>query len=378
MTFQATGDYLRQLAMLSRKEFLQFFRDPVLVIFLIYAFTLSIIASSTVVSTQLRNATTVYIDRDRTGASRELVHRFREPHFRVERRLDADREAVQWLDSGQAMVVLDIPSGFQEALRRRRPTDVQMLIDASNSHVAFMGASYGERILRRFADDLDPDPRAERAPRVELRQRFWFNPNLRDEPFRALEQIARMTLLFSMLLPATAMARERERGTVQQLLVSPLTPVQIMLSKVLPMTCIILGATTVALFVVVRGALGIALHGNVLLYLALSGVFAVNASGIGLLIASFSRNLAQVGFLSLLVMPPMNLFAGTITPLESMPLLLRPLVLISPMYHYLQVSFGLLLEGTPPRMLWDSILAMVFIGGGLFALGAWRFRRQFT
>ena len=137
---------------------------------------------------------------------------------------------------------------------------------------------------------------------------------------------------------------------LQQLLVSPLTPVQIMLSKVPPMD----------------------LH-----YLVLSAVFAVNASGIGLLIATFSRNLAQVGFLSLLIMPPMNLFAGTITPLESMPILLKPVMLLSPMYHYLNVSFGLLLEGAPLATLWDSVLALVLIGAGLFALGAWRFRREF-
>jgi ABC-2 type transport system permease protein len=377
MTFQETGEYLRQLAMLSRKEFLQFFRDPVLVLFLMYAFTLSIIASSTVVSTQLRNASTVTMDHDRTRTSRELLHGFREPYFRMEGPVHADREAIRQLDGRDATVVLDIPDGFQDALRRGRTVDVQMLVDASNSHVAFMSSSYAERIIRRFSDEQGGQRRMPNVPTVELRQRFWFNPNLRDEPFRALEQIARMSLLFSMLLPASAMARERERGTIQQLLVSPLTPVQIMLSKVLPMTCIVLAATTFALLVVVRGVLGVALHGNVLAYLAFSAVFAVNASGIGLLIATFSRNLAQVGFLSLLVMPPMNLFAGTITPLESMPTLLKPVVLLSPMYHYLNVSFGLLLEGAPLATLWDSALALVAIGTGLFALGAWRFRREF-
>ncbi len=378
MTLSENVEYLRQLAILSRKEFLQFFRDPVLVIFLTYAFSLSIVASATGVSTQLWNATTVYLDRDRTPSSRELIHAFREPYFRLDEELHSEREAIARLDRGEAMVVLDVPRGFQDTLRRRRPADVQMLVDASHSHVAFMSASYGERILRRFSEDLAPDPRTAAVPRVELQQRYWFNPNLEDEPFRALEQIARMTLLFSMLLPATAMARERERGTIEQLLVSPVTPVQIMLSKVLPMTCIILVATAVALLVIVRGALGIALHGNVLVYLVLSGVFAVNASGIGLLIATFGRNLVQVGFLSLLVMPPMNLFAGTITPIESMPVLLRPLMLISPLYHYLNISFGLLLEGASPHLLWDSILAMVLIGIAVFAIGAWRFRRQFT
>ncbi len=377
MSFRETGEYLRQLAMLSRKEFLQFFRDPVLVLFLIYAFTLSIIAASTVVSTQLRNATTVTMDHDRTRTSRELLHGFREPYFRMKGPVHADRQAIRQLDGGDAMVVLDIPEGFQDALRHRRTVDVQMLVDASNSHVAFMSSSYAERIVQRFMDEQDARPGRPHVPHVELRQRFWFNPNLRDKPFRALEQIARMSLLFSMLLPASAMARERERGTIQQLLVSPLTPVQILLSKVLPMTCIVLAATTFALLVVVRGLLGVALHGNVVAYLALSAVFAINASGIGLLIATFSRNLAQVGFLSLLVMPPMNLFAGTITPLESMPTLLKPVVLLSPMYHYLNVSFGLLLEGAPLAELWDSILALLAIGTGLFALGAWRFRRQF-
>ncbi len=373
---QALADYLRQLAILSRKEFLVFLRDPVLVVFLIYAFTLSVVAASAVINTDLRNAPTVFIDHDGTYSSRELIHRFREPYFQLRGALRSDRELLRHLDGGQAMVGLDIPQGFQDALRQRRPAQVQMLVDATHSHVAFLSAIYGDQIVRGLSQDLLDQQAPDMVPAVELRQRYWFNPNLRDMPFRAVEQIARMTLLFSILLPATAMARERERGTVEQLLVSPLTPLQIMLSKVLPMTCIVVVATAVALLGVVGGALGIVLRGNVLVYLLVHAMFAMTAAGIGLLIASFTRNLAQVGFLSLLVMPPMNLFAGTITPIESMPWALRPLMYLSPMYQHVTLSLGLLLEGASLLDMWDSVLTLFAVGVAVFAVGAWRFRRQ--
>jgi ABC-2 type transport system permease protein len=186
-----------------------------------------------------------------------------------------------------------------------------------------------------------------------------------------------MILLFSVLLPASAMAREKERGTVEQLMVSPLTPAQIMLSKVLPMTCIVVASTAASVWIIVHGVLGVPLRGSVFLYLALSALFAVSASGIGLLIAAVSRNLAQVGLLSILVMPPMILFSGTTTPPESMPALLLPLMYSSPMFHYMNITYGILLKGNGIALIWDSTLALAGIGTIMFGLGMWRFRRQF-
>ena len=376
--------WVRRVYVLSMKELQQFSRDLALIIFLVYAFTLSVLAAATGVSMELKNAATMVVDNDQSAASRELIHRFRPPYFRLDGALESGREGVELLDRGKAMIVLEIPPRFQQSLDEGRPTAVQMQIDATNATLGFLGSSYGERIVGQYALDVTsrradlPPSATESLPTVENRQRVWFNPNLDQVWFQGLEQIAKMITLFAMLLPAAAMAREKERGTIEQLLVSPLKPVQIMLSKVLPMTGVIVLATAMSLFLVIQGILEVPVRGSLVLYLALTALFAFTVSGVGLLIASVTRNVAQVGLMSILIMVPMLLLSGSYTPLEGMPPLLRPLMYVSPLHHYLDIMYGILLKGAGLRLLWDSALMMALVGAVIFGLGMWRFRRQFA
>jgi ABC-2 type transport system permease protein len=170
------------------------------------------------------------------------------------------------------------------------------------------------------------------------------------------------------------MVREKERGTVEQLLVSPLTPFQIMLPKVLAMTVVILCATAVALFGVMRPAFGVPIKGSVVLFFGLTTLFVFTTAGMGLAAATLTRNQAQVGMMTLLVVAPMLLLSGLVAP---MPTWARDLMILSPLRYFIEIAHGILLKGVGLSVLWDSVLAMGLLGSGLFGFGMWQFRRQF-
>lgn len=200
--------------------------------------------------------------------------------------------------------------------------------------------------------------------------RVWYNQDQNEAWFESIAHLLRMITIFAMLLPAAALVREKERGTVEQLLVSPLTPIQIMLPKVLAMTLVILCAMAVALF-------GVPVRGSLALLFTLTALFVVTTAGMGLFAATLARNQAQVGMLTLLVVAPMLLLSGIMTPLEAMPDWVRYLMAISPLRYFIEVAHGILLKGAGLQILWEPMLSMAVLGGSLFGFGMWRFRRQF-
>ena len=287
------------------------------------------------------------------------------------------------LETGKVMVALDIPPEFERDLHESRTTQIQLQVDGSDAPLAYLCSNYAGQIVGGFADEIAirragvSDSELDRLPIIDTRERVWFNPNRDDKPFQAIYDLATMIVLFSMMLPATGLAREKERGTIEQLMVSPLTPMQIMLSKVLPMTTIIVAATAICLYVVIEGALGVDLRGSKVLFLALTGLSSFVMSGLGLLIAAVTRNIAQVGLISILLLPIMLMLSGSDTPPEMMPTALLPVMYASPLHHYLNIMHGILLRGAGLGLLWDSVLYMALLGTVLFGLGIFKLREQF-
>ena len=375
--------WLWRVAVVCRKEFIQFFRNWVLALFLVYAFTLMTYNNATSISRELKNAGMVVIDHDRSRTSRELIHRFHEPQFRFVEQLSSGRDGISRLDNGDAALVLDIPAQFEIDLQEGRHTRVQIQLDGADASRAYLTASYAGNIVGQFSNEialaragLDPS-RVRTMPVVENEQRVWFSPNHEETLFNAILDLAQQIMLFSLLLPAAALAREKERGTVEQLLVSPLSPLQIMLGKILPMTGIILVASAASLFVTIEGALGLSLRGNVPLFLAVTALFSSAAAGLGILIASLTRNMGQVGIVAIMLMPIMFMLSGSDTPAEMMPSPLLPIMYLSPLHHYLNAAFGILIKGAPFSMVWDSVLYMTVLGGCVFGVSLIRFRQSF-
>ena len=375
--------WLARLRVMTVKELLQFSRDGALILFMLYAFTLDIYLAGSGVRLELDKALTVIHDDDRSFSSRELAARFRPPSFEVAGAIRRGSEGIRMLDRGEAMVVIDIPPRFEESLRSGVPTSIQVQLDASNSVLGTLAAGTSTQIVSRFGLETALErlgmsvDQMEHMPRIQDAHRVWFNPNHDNRWFMSLAELLNIVTLFAMLLPACAMVREREKGTIEQLLVTPLTSFQILVPKVLAMSAVILAGTGLSLFGILKGCFGVPIKGSLTLYFGITLLYIFCTAALGLVISTIARNLAQAGMLTIITYGPMIFLSGAWTPPEAMPEPLRLMMLLSPLHYYIDVSFGILLKGAGLGLLWDSVLGIMVLGAVLYGLSLRRLRRQF-
>jgi ABC-2 type transport system permease protein len=376
--------WLRQLHVMTVKELRQLSRDTALVVYIVYIFTLQIFLAAGEAPADLHLARLVVLDEDRSAASRELVSRFQPPYFQPVGAVRSTTEGLAMLDRGQAVALLDIPSGFAETLRQgRHRAEVQLFVDTSKSTLGYLTSSYSARIVSRYGAQ-QAERRLRRGgaggsglPAVEERTRIWYNPALDPAWFGTLSEWLTMLTVVCILLPAAALAREKERGTIEQLLVSPLSPMQVMLSKVVGMTLVMLAGTAVALFGIMRLIYQLPMNGSLLLFFVMTALYTFTNAGLGLVVATFTRKTGQVGMVVLLTVMPIVMLSGIRTPPESLPPALRTAMSLSPLRHFIELTYGILLRGAGLEVLWDSALAMALLGAALFGIGLTRLRRQF-
>ncbi|MBE9550811.1 MAG: ABC transporter permease [Proteobacteria bacterium] len=378
------GLWWRRLRVLTAKELLQLSRDLALVFVIIYAFTVDIYIAGSGVSFQLNHAAVVVMDSDHSKASRELIYRFRPPYFRLDGEVPDASEGIRLLDQGKAMAMLDIPPDFQRLIQEGRSVGVQMQIDTSNAVLGTLAASYSSQIVGKFSLEAAlaraglTEESLDMLPRIEDRHRVWYNPNQNDAWFIAIAELMTVITVLSIVLPAAATVREKERGTIEQLIVSPLTPMQILLPKVLSMMLVILIGTAVSVFLILDLVFDIPFKGSLPLFFAVTMMYVFSTAGIGIVAATLTRNLAQVGMLTILILAPIILLSGAWTPPEAMPDGLRQAMFLSPLYYYIEMGYAILLKGAGLDILWDSLLGLALLGILIFTFGVWRFKRQFS
>lgn len=367
---------------LIRKELLQLWRDRVLMLFLLYVFTIDIYLAGSGLSFSLHHATIAVMDQDHSQSSRELASRFQLPEFK---RIDAPadlRAAQRDLDTSHSMLLLVIPPRFQADLDNGTATSVQYLVDSSNSVLGLLAGSYGSEIVARYGIEKAKARAADMGanshfPSIDNAQRALFNPNQNETWFMSIAEMLMLVTVFAVILPAVAAVREKERGTIEQLLVAPLTPLEILLPKVIAMTLVILIGITLSITLVLRGIFDVPIRGSLPLFYAISTLYVFSTAGIGLLLATIARNMAQVGMLAIMVLAPMMFLSGMWTPPEALSAPIRALMLISPMHYYIDAGFGVLLKGMTFSQLLGPLGAMALLGILAFTAGLWRFRRQF-
>lgn len=378
----ASKSWMARLAVMTNKEILQFLRDPVLMLILAYAFILGVRNAGTSVSMQIEHAPIAFIDNDRSQASRDIIYSFQEPWFAPYGVISSEREGQQLLDSGKVVAVLDIPPQFEQSLLRGDAQPIQLQLDASNSSIAEIVEGYASAVVAPIAQSyglrslgISPSENSLPPGLIDV-HRIWFNPNLLDSWFQSVTQLIQVITMLSLLLPAAAMVREKERGTIEQLTVSPLSPLQIVLPKVISMTIAIIIGCSLSLFIVVGPMFHVPMKGSLLLFFAITAIYVFSMTGIGVFIASISRNLAQVGLLSIMLLTPMIYLSGKFTPPEAMPGALLIVMYIQPTYYYLNIVFGILLKGAGVSILWQQILIMIGLGSIIFIAAMRRFRKQ--
>ncbi|HYN21917.1 MAG TPA: ABC transporter permease [Thermoanaerobaculia bacterium] len=353
-----------------RKEFRQIFRDPRLRGVIFVAPVVQLLAFGYAVSTDVRNVATLVVDHDRTRASRELVEAFEASgYFRILGIAERPAELIRALDHGKTVLGIVIPRGFERDVSAGTAR-VQLLLDGTNSNLATVARGYAERIVLSWAAKQGTGMP---APAVDLRSRAWFNPELSSRDYNVPAVIGALLLLICLLLTSLAVVREREIGTLEQLLVSPLRPGELILGKTLPFALIGLVdlglVTTVALL-----WFRIPFRGNPLVLILGTVLFLISALGLGLLISSISNTQQEAFMAAFLVFLPAMLLSGFMFPVNSMPPMFQTLTLLNPLRHYLEIVRALFLKGAGIEALWRQHLALLGMGIALLWLAARRFR----
>lgn len=359
---------------LGTKELRAFSRDVVLFALVIWAFSLSIVSIAQSSFQELHNASIGIVDEDHSELSRRIAGAFLPPYFKMPRPI-AERDIEPLMNTGRLTFAIDIPPNFQRDVLAGRSPSLQLNVDATAMMQAGIGSGYAQQIIAAEVNDFLARRRVVATPPVNLDIRIAFNPNLTTSWFTSVMAIINNVTMLAIILAGAAIIREREHGTMDHLLVMPLTPFEIAMSKIWSNMLVITVAVALSLTLVVRGLLGVPIAGSVPLFLAGVVIYLFFATAVGIFLATVARSMPQLGLLYMLVAIPMNMLSGSNTPLESMPPLLRTIMQASPSTHFVSIAQAILYRGAGLDVVWPQFIAMAFIGGIVLGLSLIRFRR---
>ncbi len=359
---------------LGVKELRSLSRDPIMLVLIVYAFTVSIYAAATAMPETLQKAPIGIVDEDRSPLSQRIVDAFQPPHF-LPPRLITHKDMDQRMDAGLDTFALDIPPGFQrDVLAGRRPA-LQLNVDATRMNQAFAGSGYVQAIIAGEVNGFLRSQGKPAAAPVELSERMRFNPELNRSWFGSVMEVIGHITMLAIVLTGAALIREREHGTVEHLLVMPVTPFEIMAAKVWSMALVVLFAAGLSLALVVQGLLAVPIEGSVALFLAGAALHLFAATSLGIFLATIARSMPQFGLLLMLVLMPLQILSGSVTPRESMPEIVQVLMLAAPDTHFVMLAQAILYRGAGFAVVWPQVVALGVIGAALFALSLGRFRK---
>lgn len=373
---------LVRLKQMLIKEFIQVFRDKRTRFVLFGPPIIQMLVFGYAATFEIHHVPTVVLDLDHSQESRELISRFSSsPYFDVQRQLTDYRQLGDLIDQGKATVGLQINAGFAQKLRKGQTAPLQVIVDATNSNTALIASGYVTQIALGFARDYRKDrisrisPQLmEEIPSVELDQRPWYNPDLRSRWFFVPGVIGSLTLVLVVVLTAFAVVREREIGTLEQIMVTPIRPAEFILGKTLPF--FLIGLLDVSLIATV-GTLWfqVPFRGRILVLLVGAILFLLCMLGVGLLISTVSSTQQQAMVTSFFFIMPAITFSGFGFPISTMPQWLQYLTYLSPLRYFLVVLRGTYLKGLGMEILWPQMAAMAGLGISLLMIAILRFHK---
>lgn len=374
-----------------RKEFLQVFRDPRMLFVLLVPPLAQTVIFGFAVNLDVTEATLAWLDRDRSQASRELYEAFNASgYFRVVAEPEDQGSVTALLDRGDVMAAVSVLPGFEEAIVRGRSAPVQILIDGSNSNSASVVMTYTQQTVAQYSQRLQSSrlnvlqlartqgagsPVLRSTPEIDLASRVWFNPNLLSRDYFIPGVIANILALVTLMLTAMGIVREKEIGTMEQIMVTPIRPLELMLGKTLPFAMV--GLFDVAAMTgLVRVVFGTRLEGSLLLLLAAASLFLLATLGIGIFISTLSNTQQQAMMLTFFAFILLFLLSGFAFPINSMPESVQYLTLVNPVRYFMEIVRGLFLKGVGLGALWSQMAALAAIGSAILLVSAQRFRKR--
>jgi ABC-2 type transport system permease protein len=362
---------------LGIKELRSLARDPVMVGLIVFAFTFGVYSATKSMPETLNKAAIVIVDEDHSAVSARIEDAFHPPYFQRPR-LIGQAEMDRRMDQGLDTFALDIPPNFQrDLLAGRRPT-IQLNVDATRMSQGFTGSGYVQTIVLDEAIAFLRRHRAVSEPAVDLALRVRFNPQLNKSWFAAIMEVINHVTMLSLVLTGAALIREREHGTVEHLLVMPITPFEIMAGKVWAMGCVVLVACALSLVLVVEALIGVRVQGSIPLFLAGVAFQLFATTSMGIFLATMARSMPQFGLLLILILLPLEMLSGGTTPRESMPHVVQYLMLLAPNTHFVSLAQSILFRGAGLDIVWPQFVAIALIGAVLFGIALARFRKTIS
>ncbi|RTE94257.1 ABC transporter permease [Bradyrhizobium sp. LVM 105] len=359
---------------LGVKELRGLLRDPMMQILIAYAFTVSIYTASRSQPETLNQAALAIVDEDNSPASTRIVTAFNPPFFTIPRPI-LQSEVNARMDAGLDTFALNIPPNFQRDLLAQRLPAIQLNVDATRMSQAFTGSGYIQSIVGDEVSEFLARYRSAAPPPIELALRARFNPELNKGWFGSVNNVISSITMLSIILTGAALIREREHGTIEHLLVMPVTPLEIMASKIWSMGLVVLLASSVSLVFVVQGLLSVPIRGSILLFLLGTALYLFATTNMGIFLATVGGTMPQFGLLMMLVLMPLQMLSGATTPRESMPDIIQSIMLAAPNTHFVILAQAVLFRGAGLDVVWPQLAALLVIGAILFYVSLRRFRQ---
>ena len=368
---------LKNIIYLGMKELRSLMRDKAMLALIVFAFTVSIYSSATVTSGSLHLAPIAIADQDRSQLSERIINSFYEPYFLAPADIDIS-QMDGLMDSGTYTFTMDIPPNFQrDVLAGRRPA-IQLNVDATRMSQAFLGNSYIQNIVTGEVNTFLAKNRQNTVLPVDLDIRARFNPNLNQMWFGSVMAIINNITMLSIVLTGAALIREREHGTIEHLLVMPVTPFEIMMSKVWSMGLVVLLASLGSLLLIVRFLLQVPIEGSITLFMCGVALSLFATTSIGIFMGTLARSMPQFGLLMIMVLLPLNMLSGGMTSRESMPQFVQDIIQTMPTTHFVSLAQAILYRGADFLIVWPQFIYLIIIGGVFFGAALLRFRKTIS
>jgi ABC-2 type transport system permease protein len=350
----------------NRKTWFLLFGAPVMQLFLF----------GYVVTTDVTNISTALYDLDRTQESRELARRLQASgYFNITYYPGSPEEIRKLLDKGTVLCAIQINERFGEDISGKKPTQIQLIVDGSDSNTAMIAMNYATKIISLYAADLAaPSVRAQLST-IDFRTRFWYNPDLKSRNYNVPGVIASIIMFVCLTLTSMSVVREREMGTIEQIMVSPVRPIELMIGKTAPFGLIALFDMTM---VIVIGMLwfGITIKGSVLFLLVCTLAYLLSILGFGLFISTILKTQQQSLMATMFFAMPALLLSGFMFPIENMPEAFQYVTFLNPLRYFLIIIRGIFLKGSGIDVLWPELLSLLVLGMIIISLSALRFRKR--
>ncbi|QKJ26826.1 multidrug resistance ABC transporter, permease protein [Aliarcobacter cibarius] len=356
------------------KELKTVLYDKGMIIFIIYVFSVAIYIGGTKTSIEINNGSIAFVDNDKSQLSKKIIDGFFKPRFNTPDIIsyyDIDGK----MDSGYYTFIVLIPDGFEKDVLSSKAPEIQVNIDATRMTQAGIGSGYVKNIINEEVQNF-LNSNYENKINPELVIRYKYNPNLKGEWFGSINEIINNIVMISILLSAASLVREREHGTIEHLMVMPLKSFEIMFSKILAVCIIVLIGVSFSLWFIVETLLSIPISGSIPLYLFSTFLVLFATTSMGVFIGTIVKNMPQLGMVFILTILPLMMLSGTMSPFESMPLVIQYLMKLMPTSHFVELSQAILFRDAGFSIVWVQMLDIFIVGLVFFTFTLLIFKRS--